>query len=406
MNPAVRRITLTLFASRSLFSAAQIASTTLLSIVAVNLSGTEKAAGVPQTVSTLSWALVAFPMGMLMDSYGRRNGLALGYIAGVLGCLLGGMAIIQESYELLLVGVILFGVARSVSEQSRFIAAEIHPEDRRAKIIGTIVFASTIGAILGPALVAPSGRIAHDYYDIPKEAGPWLVSAGLMFMSLLATFLLLRPDPLQLAADEIQKQHIEDEPARELAQIFRSSQVQLAIASVLMAQFVMVLIMGITPLHMENHNHTYEAISIVFMAHTLGMFGLSNLTGYLIDRYGRLNMILAGAVILILSAALAPLSNATLALIIALFLLGLGWNFCYIGGSSLLSSALNNAERGRVQGVNEVMVALSSVAGSLGSGFIFEGGGYLAISIVGLVTVLILTGVIGAYSPRAALANG
>lgn len=402
MNPSIRRLTITLFASRSLFSAAQIACSTLLSIVAVNLAGTDKAAGVPQTVSTVAWAMVAFPMGILMDNYGRRNGLTLGYVAGVLGCLLGGLAIIQESYALLLFGVILLGITRSVSEQSRFIAAEIYPENRRAKIIGTIVFASTIGAIGGPALVAPSGNLVKEYYDFPKESGAWLVSAGLMFISLITTFILLRPDPRDLALEENRNHTSPDLPSRELKQIFSSSQVQLAVASVLMGQFVMVLIMGITPLHMEKHHHGYDAISLVIMAHTLGMFGLSNVTGYLIDRFGRLNMIIAGAVILIVSAALSPLSNATLALAIALFLLGLGWNFCYIGGSSLLSDELTSAERGRVQGINEVMVALASVAGSLGSGFIFDAGGYLAISAVGLVTVLILTGMIGAYAPRPA----
>lgn len=399
-NPAVRRITITLFASRSLFSAAQIACATVLSIVAVDLSGSDKAAGIPQTISTFSWALVAFPMGILMDSYGRRSSLTVGYIAGVLGCLLGGLAIIQHSYVMLLVGVVLLGITRSGSEQSRFIAAEIHPEDRRAKIIGMVIFASTIGAIGGPALVAPSGYFVNDHYNLPKEAGPWLFSAGLMAITTLATFILLRPDPRDFAA-AAKTIHISSDSARPLRVIFSTPQVQVAIAAMLIGQFVMVLLMGITPLHMKNHSHSLGEISVVFMAHTLGMFGLSSMTGYLIDRFGRVNMIVGGAVVLILSAVLAPLSTETYALVIALFLLGLGWNFCYIGGSSLLSDALTSAERGKAQGMNEAMVALASGAASLSSGFIFDAGGYLAVSIIGLIFVLILTGYIGGYAPRA-----
>ncbi len=397
-NPAIRRITITLFASRGLFSAAQIACTTLLSIVAVDLSGSKQAAGIPSTISTFAWALVAFPMGVFMDSYGRRNGLMMGYVVGVLGCLLGGLAIIQHSYGLLLAGVILLGIARSGSEQSRFIAAEIYPENRRGKIIGTIIFASTLGAIGGPALIAPSGYFVQTYYDFPKAAGPWLFSAGLMAVTTIATFILLRPDPRDFKqADEQGKP---EEKTRPLKVILQSAQVQVAIAAMLVGQFVMVLLMVITPLHMQNHDHSLEAISVVFMAHTLGMFGLSNLTGYLIDRFGRVNMIIGGAAVLILSAALAPLSSETLALVIALFLLGLGWNFCYIGGSSLLSDALTHSERGKAQGMNEAMVAFASGAASLSSGFIFDAGGFLAVSVIGLVLVLILTGYIGGYAPR------
>jgi MFS family permease len=221
-----------------------------------------------------------------------------------------------------------------------------------------------------------------------------------MAITTLATFILLRPDPRDFAA-AAKTIHISSDSARPLRVIFSTPQVQVAIAAMLIGQFVMVLLMGITPLHMKNHSHSLGEISVVFMAHTLGMFGLSSMTGYLIDRFGRVNMIVGGAVVLILSAVLAPLSTETYALVIALFLLGLGWNFCYIGGSSLLSDALTSAERGKAQGMNEAMVALASGAASLSSGFIFDAGGYLAVSIIGLIFVLILTGYIGGYAPRA-----
>jgi MFS family permease len=142
-----------------------------------------------------------------------------------------------------------------------------------------------------------------------------------------------------------------------------------------------------------NHNdHGTGAISLVIFAHTAGMFGLSGLTGWLVGRLGRLPMIAAGAVVLIISALLAPVSTEVPMLAIALFLLGLGWNFAFVAGSSLLSDQLLPAERGRAQGAGEMAVAIGAGLGSLGSGIIFAGGGIETVSLVGLGFSLALLG--------------
>jgi MFS family permease len=153
---------------------------------------------------------------------------------------------------------------------------------------------------------------------------------------------------------------------------------------------------------MDQHDHGKSAISVVFMAHTLGMFAISPITGRLIERYGRVNIILSGAVVLITSAVIAPLSTQLPVPITSMLLLGVGWNFCFIGGTSLLADALTTDERGRAQGVNEALVAAVAGLGSLSSGIIFDVGGFMVVSAAGLLLTLVLTGMIGGLAPRRA----
>jgi MFS family permease len=175
-----------------------------------------------------------------------------------------------------------------------------------------------------------------------------------------------------------------------LTKIFSQPAVLLAVAAMTIGQLVMALIMVITPLHMDHNNHSTESVSLVIMAHTLGMFGLSSVTGWLIDRYGRIPLIVAGAAILIIAGILAPLSVAVPNLAVALFLLGLGWNFCFIAGSSLLADALAARERARAQGASEVLVSLATGVGSLGTGAVFDQGGMTAVAAVGIALSLLL----------------
>lgn len=399
-----RRILATLFVSQSFFSAAFIASLTLIAIISADLAGTESAAGIPQSLATLANAMMAFPLGMISDRFGRRRSVATGYAFGVAGAVLAVLAIQGASYPLFLLAALLLGAGRSGSDQTRFAAAEVFPEERRASIIGTIVFAGTIGAVFGPLLVAPSGDLVK-YYGLDSDTGSYIAAALLMGMAVLISYGLLRPDPREIGrqlrvATAARAGFQPEPPARPLGVIFRQPEVQLALASMLVGQTVMVALMVITPLHMKHHDHGTGDISLVIMAHTLGMFGFSSLTGWLIDRVGRVNMVLAGGVLLILAAVIAPLSAEMPMLVSALFLLGLGWNFCFIGGSSLLSNALTTDERGRAQGLNDGLVAFSAGMGSLMSGVLFDVGSYLLVSIVALGLTLLLTGYIGSMAPR------
>ena len=394
--PSTRtRLAAVLFITQSFFSASTIAAFTLSPIIATTLSGSELYTGVPNTLTLVGRALFAYPMGTMMDALGRRLALSAGYGLSVIGGLLSIVAIIHNSFLLFLVGAFCFGMARASGEQSRYVAAEIYPLPERARIIGLIVFAGTIGAIGGPLLVPPSAEWAMQMGQ-PGDAGPFWVSIVFMVIGTLITLLFLRPDPrevgLAMAHEEATRnaasiENIEQRPMRE---IFRNPTVVLAMITMVISYFVMAFLMVITPLHMSHHDHTTTAISNVIMAHTLGMFGFSWLTGWLIDKWGRRNMILVSGAILLASCIVAPLSLHVPILGLALFLLGLGWNFGFVAGSSLLSDALAARERGRAQGISEAIVGFTAGGASLSVGLVFQQGDYILVSIIGFALTLVM----------------
>ncbi len=340
----------------------------------------------------LGRAIAAYPVGWLMDHIGRRPGLSLGYLFTAAGSALCVLSIsVWESLPWLCSGVLLMGMGRGVSEQARFIAAEVYHPVKRAGVIGLIVFAGTIGAVGGPLLVSPSTWIAVSF-GLHGHAGPYLISVVLAALALMLTLLLLYPDPMKVGRTLTGELNDAEEKntGRKLWQIFVDRTVRLGLTATIIGQFVMTLIMVITPLHMNHHAHGEQAISWVIMAHTLGMYGLSSLTSRLSNRLGQVTIIVLGALILGASAVLTPMSNQVTMLAFSLFLLGLGWNFCFIAGSALFFSGLLPPERGRAQGAGEMMVALAAGAGSLGTGAVFAEAGIVAVSAIGLAFSLVL----------------
>ncbi|MGJ3238448.1 MAG: MFS transporter [Anaerolineae bacterium] len=399
------RLTGTIFVTQSLLTASQIAIFTLLTIMAADLSGNNNLAGIPVTVITLSIAVASLPIGILMGKFGRRFGLTLSYGISVLGAVLGVLAIIQTSFWILVVSSAVIGLGRAGGEQSRFVAGDLFYENERARMIGVIVFAGTMGAIFGPQMVIPGTWIA-ERLGIDGNAGPWVIASIFYSLATLIIFLALRPEPMTIAkvieADEDQrkkKKRVEGDTGRSIRELLRLPRVQLAITSTLISQVVMIMLMVMTPLHMVNHGHTTANVSLVITAHTLGMFGLSALTGYLIDRFGRITMMIVAAITLIISAIIAPLGTELPFLVTGLFLLGLGWNFGYVAGSSLLSDALEGAERTRMQGANDMLSAGAAALGSFSSGPLFASGGYLSIAGLGIVIALLFIWLVRLLSP-------
>lgn len=385
-----RRLMATLFASQSVMSAAQGASFAILPLAAVHLTGSEALAGVPTTITLVGRALIAFPIGWLMDRMGRRLGITLGLVPAVIGAAIAAAALITGSFVWFCVGALLTGMGRGTAEQSRYAAADIETAQRAAKAIGAIVFASTIGAVFGPLLLPPAEQMA-DERGVVGLAGPFVLTAALSLSSLLIIFTFLRPDPQEISQRRARTEPIGALTIRSQREIFHEPIVRLAVSTLVISQLVMTLIMVITPLHMAHAHHSTQAISWVVMAHTLGMFGLSSVTGWLVVRVGKLPVILMGALVLAVSALLAPISNSVWMLAFALFLLGLGWNLGFVAGSALLAGALTMGEKGKTQGVSETFVAIAAAAGSLATGIAFQWGGLIAVSMIGLALSLALT---------------
>lgn len=395
-----QRIVIALFFVQGLFTAAIIASFTLSPIIAANLSGSDGAAGLPSTITLVGRALIAYPAGWFMDRVGRRRGLSLGFVLGIAGALLSAAAIFQSSLLGFLAGAFLLGAMRGIAEQGRFVAAEVYPVAQRARVIGMIVFAGTLGAVGGPLLVDPSEQWTLAQ-DLPGTMGPFLISGLLLLLGALVIFIFVRPDPLNLGRVIEGAKPLEPKsalPKIDMRLILRRPALRLSILAMTIGQVVMILLMVITPLHMSYHQHDTKMISWVIMAHTLGMYGLSGVSGWAVVRFGRVAMIGAGTLILMISAILAPVATNVPVLALALFLLGLGWNVCFVAGSALLSDSVSADERGRVQGASEALVSVGSGLGSLGAGLFFQWSGAIFASgmilpaIISLVACIVLLG--------------
>ncbi len=385
-----RRITLVLFLAQSLGSAGFISASTISSIVGADLSGNLNLAGVPAAIYQVGAALAAFIWGIVFDRIGRRGGITLGLAAGVVGAFLAETAVIHRSFAILLIGLPLMGAANSALQLGRFAAAEVHPPSERGRAISNVVIGGTVGAIVGPLMVGPTGTWASQL-GLDELAGPYAASLILFAFGGLVVFAMLRPDPRDIGK-EIAALHPESlahhGPARSLRDILRAPPALVAMGTMVCGQVTMVMLMVITSLYMKQHNHQLSDVAFVISSHTIGMFAFSIFSGRLADRWGRAPVMVTGAGTLILACLSATLSPDVIPLSVALFLLGLGWNFCFVGGSSLLADQLSPEERARTQGFNDLLIGLVSASGGLFSGVIFANVGYAAMGYVGALVAL------------------
>ncbi|MCY4113524.1 MAG: MFS transporter [Chloroflexi bacterium] len=369
----------------------------MLSISAAILAGNPAYAGIPGAAMLFGRALAAYPIGWLMDAAGRRPALALGYFTGVAGAVVGALSIMGESYPGLVVGAAIFGMSRTASDQSRYVAAEVHSPQRRGRIIGRIVFAGTIGSITGPLIVKASTSLAEGA-GIDEFAGPWLAAAVLVGAAVALVLTFVRPDPRDMTIASplaaVTAGGGLDADARPLREIFRAVNVRVAVLAMLVGQLVMVMVMTIAPVHLHDHGHVPTTISIAIAVHTVGMFGLAALTGRLVDRYGQMPVIVLGAAQLIAASVLTPFSADLGVMLLAMFLVGYGWNMCFVAGSALLIDGLSPHERGRTQGAGDALAAVAAATGSLATGPVFSAGGMSWVGVAALAGSLVLVSVL------------
>lgn len=403
---ALRRRTVgVLFAGVALGSTGHIAALTVTSIVALELGGDRSLAGLPAAAVVFGAAVGATILGWVMGRWGRRPGIAGGYLVGVIGALVAVAGIVAGSFPVLLLGSLAVGFVNSSNQLSRYAAADMYPAKRRASAIGIVVWAATVGAVIGPNLVGVSGDIAVSV-GLPRLSGPYLVPIVLVGLAALLSAFLLRPDPRDLA-DESADGDTHRPPAR-IGAVLRRPTVAMAVMALIAGQFVMVLIMTMTPLHMTDHGHELAAVGIVISAHVFGMFALAPVSGRLTDRFGSVPIIFAGLATILASAVLSALAPADdqLVLLLALFLLGWGWNLGFVAGSSMLTGGVSRTERARIQGVSDALIWSTSAIASLGSGFIVGAWGFATLGMFGAVIVGVVGAVVllarGAARPPAA----
>ncbi len=389
---ARRRARASLVAAVALGSTGHIAAVTVATIVAGDLLGSATFAGAPGAAIVLGAALGSVLLSALMARRGRRPGLVAGYVVAGGGALIATASVISRSFPLLLLGTLLIGFGNSSNQLSRYTAADLVPPARRASAIGIVVWAATVGSVLGPWLVPIAGDLAGTA-GLPPLAGPYLVPVVFASLAALLALGLLRPDPYDIADASAPRPgaRLDLGVGPGIRATLRRPGVASAIVALVVGQFVMVLIMTMTPLHMKEHGDGLGAIGAVLSGHTLGMFALSPLSGRLAERIGSVPTIFIGIATLAISAvmaAVAPPAGGSL-LLVALFLLGFGWNLGFVAGSTLLSEHLEIHERTRIQGIADALIWSSSAAASLGSGIIMAAVGYAALGVLGASLVLL-----------------
>jgi len=387
----------TMMLIQALSSFGQSLMATVNTIVGAQLSGLDWLAGMPGAALQIGAAAAAWFLGHTMDNWGRRLSLAAGMGLGAIGGLIAVIAVARGNFYFFLAGLLLTGFARAAALMGRFVAAEVTMPERRGRTISYVILGSTFGSVVGPLLTDPSTRLAESL-QLPPFSGPFIFGLVVFLLGGLSLYFFLKPEPRDVGraiAEEFPATLVHSGPTRSIGEILRTPAGFVALTAMLFGQVVMVGLMGITSLHMYGHDKPISAVAIVFSAHTLGMFAFSILTGQLLDRWGRGPVIFAGAALLLVSSAIAPIWLEVAPIAAALFLLGLGWNFCFIGGSTLLADNLTPDERAGSQSTNDLLIALATALTSFASGVIFDIGGYVSAGVVGALASIIPLVVVG-----------
>ncbi len=368
------------------------AGVTVGALLAQELLGAERLAGLPVALTTLGSALTAFLVGRLSQRAGRRVGLATGFLTGAAGALGIVLAAVLRNPALLFASLFVYGAGTATNLQARYAGTDLASSDRRGTAVSLAMVSTTFGAVAGPNLVGVTGRLAVSV-GVPALAGPFALAAAAYLLAGVVLVLLLRPDPYLVASALARHRPAVSEPAREVGPGGPSGGAVLGATVMVLTQVAMVAIMTMTPVHMRAHGHDLGQVGFVIGVHIGSMYLPSLLTGRLVDRVGRRPMAIAAAVTLLtagLTAASAP-ADSMLALTIALALLGIGWNFGLISGTALIVDATPVSTRARTQGSVDVLVALAGASGGALSGLVVAGSSYAVLALGGgLLAVLLL----------------
>lgn len=390
--------TLMIVSISQIFGGAGLAAgVTVGALLAQQMLGTDAFAGVPTALFTLGSAGSALLVGRLSQRYGRRTGLTAGFIIGGLGAIGVIISAIVNSIVLLFIALLIYGAGTATNLQARYAGTDLANSKQRATAISTTMVFTTFGAVAGPNLVNVMGDFASSI-NVPSLAGPFILAAVAYILAGLVLFVMLRPDPLVIGRRMEAETHKSKGNGESAVIEYTEDKRGIIVGATIMVltQIVMIAIMTMTPVHMTHHGHGLGAVGLVIGFHIGAMYLPSLITGILVDKLGRVTMAIASGMTLLIAGLLSAFApgDSLVLLIIALSLLGLGWNFGLISGTALIVDSTEPSTRAKRQGAVDVLIALSGAAGGALSGMVVAGSSYLTLSLIGGIMSLILIPVV------------
>jgi MFS family permease len=374
-------------------------------LMAEAIMESETLAGLARTAMTLGAALAGIPLAALAVRRGRRAALGSGWLVSAAGSLILIYAAAASHKAALVLGMLLAGVGTAVALQARFAATDLAEPGRRGRALSLVVWVGTAGIVVGANLGVPGERL-EAALGLAPYAGAFIIATVFLFAASAIVVVFLRPDPLRLA-DELSVRpavggRASSSPGfwrgfrRALRLIWQLPAARLPFIAVILANAVMIGVMTMTPVHMHHQGDSIGIVGFTISLHAFGMFAFAPLVGQLADRIGSVPTIFWGFAILVVSLVIAiVLATDTVGNVVALFLLGLGWSFVTVAGSTMLTNAIPATERTLVQGVSDtgmsaVGAAAAGLSGPVFSAFALEGLaiGALVLLLPGLLLVL------------------
>ncbi|MBT2569669.1 MFS transporter [Planococcus sp. ISL-110] len=396
---ALYRRTLWIVVLSQIFGGAGLAAgVTVGALLAQDMLGTDRFTGAPVALFTLGSAAAALIIGRLSQRFSRRTGLASGFFAGGIGAIGVVIAALSNNVFLLFASLLVYGAGTATNLQARYAGTDLADAKQRGTAISIALVSTTFGAFAGPNLVGVMGRFAESI-GIPALAGPFILAAAAYFLAGMVLLIFLRPDPLLVSKAITENQQGLEVSTAEMEPLnshINKKGVVLGATVMVLTQLIMFAIMTMTPIHMGHYGHDLGDVGLVISIHIAAMYLPSIVTGVLVDKLGRIVMTIASGVTFLAAgivAALAP-SDSLLVLIVALALLGLGWNFGLISGTTLIVDSTLPSTRAKTQGTVDVLVALAGATGGGLSGMVMAqssyavmslGGGFLALALIPVV---------------------
>ena len=376
----------------------------VVSLLAGELLGSDRLAGLGLASFTVGSALTSVPLSAGMRRLGRRRGLQRALLVGAVGAAVAAVGGELRWFPLFVVGMVAFGAGQAATLQGRYVAADLAAPGEAGTAISAIVWVGTLGAVFGP-LLSPAARSFGRSAGLDELVGPFVVSSALLALGAAVVAVRLRPDPLAVLG-VIDPRAERVRPLRQVRAsagvIAASPGARLGLAAMVVSQSTMVAVMAMTPPHMRDHGQG-ELSAVVIALHIVGMYGLAPVIGRRVDRVGPERSIAVGAVVLGVGIASTVVAGYVPALMfVGLLLLGLGWSIGLIAGSALLTSSVPTSTTVEVQGTADLTMSLCGAAGAFGSGFVKEALGFHVLADAAAVLAVALLALTWATSLRPA----